>query len=47
MGHLTFQKLGTLDGHLVTEEGDFGCSEDALRRLDETPVPLNLVEDSL
>jgi hypothetical protein len=44
MGHSPFQELGTLGGHLVTEEGDLGCSKDAFRRIDEDPVPLKLVE---
>jgi hypothetical protein len=33
MGHSLFQRLGTHGGHLVTEEGDLGCSKDVLRRL--------------
>jgi hypothetical protein len=37
---------GTLGGHLVTEEGDFGCSEDALCLVDENPIPLKSVEES-
>jgi hypothetical protein len=32
MGHSFLQWSGTLGGHLVTEEGDLGCFEDALRR---------------
>jgi hypothetical protein len=28
MGYSFFQRLGTLGGHLVTKEGDLGCSED-------------------
>jgi hypothetical protein len=40
-----FQRLGTFDGHLVTEEGDLGCSENALRRVDD-PVFLELVQKS-
>jgi hypothetical protein len=47
MGHLFFQRLGTLGRHLVTNEGDLGCSEDALCWVDEDPVPLKSVEDSL
>jgi hypothetical protein len=39
------QRLGTLDGHFVPEEGDFVCSEDALRWVDEDPVPLQLFEE--
>jgi hypothetical protein len=41
-----FQRLGTLGGHLVTEEGDLGCSKDALRRVGGDPVPLKLVEEN-
>jgi hypothetical protein len=37
MGYSFFQRLGTLSGHLVTEEGDLGCSEDALRQVEEDP----------
>jgi hypothetical protein len=42
MGHSFFQRLKTLGRHLVTEEGDIGCSEDALRRVDDDPIPLKL-----
>jgi hypothetical protein len=28
MGYLFFLRLGTFGRHLVTEEGDLGCSED-------------------
>jgi hypothetical protein len=45
MGHSFFQRLGTFGEHLVTEEGDFGCSKGALHRVDEDPVPLKLVEE--
>jgi hypothetical protein len=45
IGHF-FQRLMTLAGHLVTEEGDLGCSEDALRRVNDDPIPLKLVEES-
>jgi hypothetical protein len=45
MGYSLFHRLRTFGGHLVTEEGYFGCSEDALRRLDD-PVPLELSEES-
>jgi hypothetical protein len=38
------QRLGTLGGYLVTKEGYLGCSKDTLRRVDEDPVPLKLVE---
>jgi hypothetical protein len=34
MGHSFFQRLGSLGGHLVTEESDIGCSEGAHRRVD-------------
>jgi hypothetical protein len=44
--HSLFQRLGALDGHLVSEEGDLGCLEEALRRVDDDPVPLKLVEES-
>jgi hypothetical protein len=44
MCHSIFQRLEALGGHFVTEEGDLGCSEDALHRVDEDPVPLKLVE---
>jgi hypothetical protein len=47
IGYSFFQRLGTLGGHLVTKEQDPGCSEDALRRVDEDPVPLKSVEESL
>jgi hypothetical protein len=46
VGHSLFQRLGTLGGHLLTEEGDLGCSKDALRQVDDDPVPLKLVEES-
>jgi hypothetical protein len=46
MGYSFFQRLGTLGRHLVTEEGDLDCSEDALRWLDEDPVPLKSVEEN-
>jgi hypothetical protein len=45
MGRSFFHRLGTLGGHLVTEEGDFGCPEDALRRVEEDTVLLKLVEE--
>jgi hypothetical protein len=40
MGHSLFQRLRILGRHLVTEKGDFGCLEDAFRRVDDDPVPL-------
>jgi hypothetical protein len=46
MGHSLFQRLRTFGGHLVTEEGDLGCSQDALRRVDDDPIPLKLGEVS-
>jgi hypothetical protein len=46
MGHSLFQRLGTFCEHLVTEEGDLGCSEDALRWVDDDPITLKLVEES-
>jgi hypothetical protein len=46
MGYSFFRRLGTLGGHLVTEEGDLGCLEDALRQVDENPVPLKSVEEN-
>jgi hypothetical protein len=47
VGYSFFQRLGGLGGQLVTEEGDLGCSEDALHRVDEDPVLLKLFEESL
>jgi hypothetical protein len=47
MGHSFFQRLRTLSRHLVTEEGDLGCWEDALRGVDDDPIPLKLGEESL
>jgi hypothetical protein len=46
MGYSFFQRSGTIGGHLVTEKGDLGCSEDALCQVDENPVPLKLVKES-
>jgi hypothetical protein len=46
VGYSSFQRLGTLDGYLATEEGDLGCSEDALEWVDEDPVPMKSVEES-
>jgi hypothetical protein len=45
VSHSFFQQLGALGGHLITEEGDLGYSEDALRRVDEDPALLKSVED--
>jgi hypothetical protein len=44
MDYPFFQRSETLGEHLVTEEGDLGWPEDALRRVDEDPVPLKSVE---
>jgi hypothetical protein len=46
MGHLLFQRLRTFGGNLVTKEGNLGCLEDALRRVDDDPIPLKLGEKS-
>jgi hypothetical protein len=46
MGHSLFQRLRTFGGHLVTEDGNFRCSEDALRRVDDDSIPLELGEGS-
>jgi hypothetical protein len=45
MSHSIFEQTGTLSGHLVTEEGKLGCSEDTLRRVDQDLVLLKLVEE--
>jgi hypothetical protein len=45
MGHSFFQRLGTLGGHLVTQEGDLGCTIYTLRQVNEVPVPLKLAEE--
>jgi hypothetical protein len=45
LGYSFFQRSGTLSGHIITKEGDLGSSEDALRRVDQNPVPLKLVEE--
>jgi hypothetical protein len=47
MGQSLFQRLGTIGGHLITEESNLGCSEDALCRVDEDPISQTLVEESL
>jgi hypothetical protein len=47
MGYSIFQRLGTLSGLLVTKEGDHWCSEDVLYEIDEDPVLLKSVEESL
>jgi hypothetical protein len=44
MGHLFFQRSGTLGRYLVTEEGDLGCPKDALGRVDDDPIPRKEVE---
>jgi hypothetical protein len=46
MGHSLFQRLRTFGGHLAAEEGDLGCSEHTLRRVDDEPIPLELGEES-
>jgi hypothetical protein len=46
IGHSLFQRLRTLGGHLVTEEGNLGSSEDAIRRVVDDPIPLKLGEES-
>jgi hypothetical protein len=46
MVHSLFPRLRTFGGHLVAEEGELGCSEDTLRRVDDDPVPLELGEES-
>jgi hypothetical protein len=38
------QRLRTLGGHLVTEEGELACSEGAIRRVNNEPIPLKLGE---
>jgi hypothetical protein len=40
VGHSFFQRFGALGGHLITEEGDLTCSEDALHRVDEDTILL-------
>jgi hypothetical protein len=44
--HSLFQRFRNFGRHLVTQEGDLGCSEDASRRVDNDPVPLELGEES-
>jgi hypothetical protein len=46
MVHSFFQRLRSFGGHLVTEEGNLGCSEDALRRVDLDLIPLKLGKES-
>jgi hypothetical protein len=46
MGHSLFQRLRSFGGHLVTEEDNLGCSEDAIRRVDDDPIPLELGDES-
>jgi hypothetical protein len=45
VGQSLFQRLRTFGGHLVTEEGNFGCLEDALCRLDDDSIPRELGEE--
>jgi hypothetical protein len=47
VGHSFLQWSGALRGHLVTEEGDLRCSEDTLLRVDQDPVRMKPVEESL
>jgi hypothetical protein len=47
MSHSLFQRLRTFGGNLVTVEGNLGCPEYALRRVDDDPIPLNVVHDEL
>ena len=44
MSHSLCQRLGSFGRHLVAEEGDLRCSEDALRWVDYDPVLLKLLE---
>jgi hypothetical protein len=37
MGYTFFQRLGTLGVHLVTEEGELGCTKNILRGLNRIP----------
>jgi hypothetical protein len=46
VGDSFFQWLGALGRHLITEEGDLACSEDALHPVDEDPILLKSVEES-
>jgi hypothetical protein len=46
VGHSFFQRLGTFGRHLVTKDGDLRCSESALRRVDDDPVSVELLEES-
>jgi hypothetical protein len=46
MDHIFFRLSGTLGGHLVTDEGEFGCSENTLRLVYQDPIPLKLVDES-
>jgi hypothetical protein len=46
MEHSFLQWSETLSGHIVTEEGDLGCSEDALQMVDQDPIRLKKVEDN-
>jgi hypothetical protein len=45
-GHSLLQRLRTFGGHLVTEKSNLGCSEEALRRVDDDPIPLKLGEEN-
>jgi hypothetical protein len=46
MSHSIFERSETLSGHLVTEKGHFGCSEDTLQRVDQDPTLLKLINTS-
>jgi hypothetical protein len=46
MDHSFFQSLRTFGGHLVTEDGNLGCSEVALRRVYDDSIPLKLGDES-
>jgi hypothetical protein len=45
VGHSFHQRSGTLGGNFVTEEGDFGCFEDTLGRVDKDAVCLEPVKE--
>jgi hypothetical protein len=45
VGHSFLKRSGTLGGNFATEEGDFGCFEDTLCRIDKDAVCLEPVEE--
>jgi hypothetical protein len=45
VGHSFLQRLGTLSGNFVIEEGDFGCSVDTICRVDKDVVCMEPVEE--